>query len=147
MNKPNLMETIQPCSGQYSVRSDLRLNAWLGVATVIYVGGLFLLKQHPEWSPLSKGTVALTPLIPGLLYLRSCLRFIRGLDELQRRVQLDAFLFAALGTVIAGTAIATLNAHEVQLGPLAHGLGMGETFALMFALWLVGSAVANRRYK
>ena len=141
------METIQPCSGQYSVRSDLRLNAWLAVATVVYVGGLFLLKQHPGWSPVLKGTVALAPLIPGFLYLRSCMRFIRGLDELQRRVQLDAFLFAALGTVIAGTALATLNADEVRLGPLSHGLGLGETFVLMLVLWMVGSAVANGCYK
>ena len=141
------MESVQPCSGEYSLRADLRLNAWLGVAGVVYVAGLFLLKQHSEWSPLTRGLVALTPLIPGLLYLRSGMRFVRGLDELQRRVQVEAFLFAALGTVIVGAAINTLNAHGVQLGQFSHGLSVGATFTLLFVLWLIGSAIANCRYK
>lgn len=147
MEKPNLMESVQPCSGQYSVKTDLRLNTWLAVAGVVWIADLALLKKHPEWSPLLKGVLALAPLLPGLLYVRSCMRFIRGLDELQRRVQSEAVVFAAMGTVLVGMAVNTLNAHEVSLGFLKHGLGIGETFILMFVLWLVGSAVANCRYK
>ena len=147
MEKPNLMESVRPCSGQYSVRSDLRLNAWLGVAAVVYVAGIFLLKRHPEWSPLLRGMVALTPMVPGLLYVRSCMRFIRGMDELQRRVQLDAFLFAALGTVIVEAAFSTLSMQGVAFGPWSHGLGMGGAFFIMFTLWLVGTGIANCRYK
>ena len=147
MEKPNLMESVLPCSGQYSLRSDLRLNAWLGVATVVYVAGLFLLKRNLEWSPLLRALVALTPLVPGLLYVRSCMRFIRGMDELQRRVQLDAFLFAALGTVIVGAILATLSVQGVVLGPWFHGLGMGEALVVMFTIWLVGTGIANGRYR
>ena len=147
MEKPNLMESVQPCSGQYSVKTDLRLNAWLAVASVVWIVDLALLKKHPEWNPLLRGVLALAPLLPGLLYVRSCMRFIRGLDELQRRVQSEAVVFAAMGTVIAGMAVNTLNTHEVPLGVLKHGLGIGETFILMFVLWLVGGAVANCRYK
>lgn len=147
MEKPNLMESVQPCSGQYSVRQDLRLNAWLAVASAVWVADLALLKKYPEWSPLLKGVLALAPLVPGLLYVRSCMRFVRGLDELQRRIQLDALIFAAMGTVIVGMAVNTLNAHEVPLGMLRRGLGIGESFVLMFVLWIVGSAIANRRYK
>lgn len=146
MEKPNLMESVEPCSGQYSLRSDLRLNAWLGVAMLVYLPGLFLLKQHPEWNQLLRGSVALAPLVPGLLYLRSCVRFIRGLDELQRRVQLDAFLFAALGTLIVEAALSTLSAQEIQLGAFSHGLGMVGTFTSMFILWVVGTRIANCRY-
>ena len=124
------MESVQPCSGQYSVRQDLRLNAWLAVASAVWVADL-----------------ALAPLVPGLLYVRSCMRFVRGLDELQRRIQLDALIFAAMGTVIVGMAVNTLNAHEVPLGMLRRGLDIGESFVLMFVLWIVGSAIANRRYK
>ena len=147
MEKPNLMESIQPCSGQYSFRSDLRLNAWLGIGTIIYLTTVFLLKHHPEWSPLQRGVVALMPMVPGLLYVRSCMRFIRKMDELQRRVQLDAFLFAALGTVIVGTVFATLSAQGVALGSWSHGLDMGEALVVMFILWLVGTKIANCRYK
>lgn len=129
------------------MKTDLRLNAWMAVAGVVWVVDLALLKKNPEWSPLLKGGLALAPLIPGLLYMRSCMRFIRGLDELQRRLQSEAVVFSALGTVVVGMAINTLNAHEVPLGVLKHGLGIGGGFILMFTLWLVGSAVANCRYK
>ena len=147
MNNPNVMESVQPGSGQYSLKTDLRLNRWLLVAGVVWVADLALLKQHPEWSPLLKGVLALAPLIPGLFYVWTCVRFIRGLDELQRGVQLEAFLFAALGTVLVGAAINTLNTHGVSLGDLSHGLGLGATVMVMFTLWLVGGAIANCRYK
>lgn len=147
MEKPNLMESVQPCSGQYSLKTDLRLNRWFFVAGVVWVADMELLRRHPEWSPLLKGMLALAPLIPGLLYVWTCVRFIRGLDELQRGVQLEAFLFAAMGTVIVGAAINTLNAHGVQMGKMSHGLGMGATVMAMFMLWLVGGAIANCRYK
>ncbi len=148
MNKPNLIESVlQPCSEHYSFKKDLRLNAWMMVATAVYVAILALLKQHPEWSPLTRGLLTLTPMIPGVLYVRTCLRFIRGMDELQRRIQMEAWLFAALATVIIGTVINNLNAQGVELGLLKHGLSLLDAFALTFVLWLVGTARANRRYK
>lgn len=147
MDKPNLMESVEPHSGQYSIKIDLRLNAWLGVATVVYLVVLTLNHQHREWNPLLRGSLALAPLTPGLLYVRSWMRFIRGLDELQRRIQLEAFLFTAMGTVLLGTAINILRAHDVPLGWLKHGLGLGDTFLLMLVLWPVGWALGNCRYK
>jgi hypothetical protein len=147
MDKPNIMESVSPCSGQYSLKKDLRLNAWLVAAAVVYVAILELLKRHPDWSPLARGLLTLTPLIPGILNVRSGLRFIRGLDELQRRIQLEAWLFASLGALIIGTIINTLNANGVVLGELKHGLSLWGAFTLTFVLWLVGGAIANRRYK
>jgi hypothetical protein len=129
------------------MKTDLRLNAWLAVAGVAWLVALALLKKNPEWSPLLRGGLALAPLIPGLLYMGSCMRFVRGLDELQRRIQSEALIFASMGTVVADMAIDTLNACEVPLGALNHGLGIGGAFTLMFVLWLVGSAIANCRYK
>ncbi|MBS0633131.1 MAG: hypothetical protein JSS11_14570 [Verrucomicrobia bacterium] len=147
MEMPNTMESVTPGSGEYSCRTDLRLNAWLFAATVTYGITLYVLKHEPEWSPRSRGLFALTPLLPGLMYLRDCARFIRGLDELQRCVQMAALLFAALGTLFAQVVLATLGAQGMELGSLAHGLGLGQALMLLFALWLVGWGVANRRYK
>ena len=147
MNKPNTLESLLPCSGEYSLKKDLRLNAWLGVAAVVYGGCIYLAKHHPDWSALTRGVLLLLPLLPGLLYLRDCMRFIRGLDELQRRIQLESWLFAVLGTLIIGTAINTLAANGVPLGELQHGLSLWGTFMTAFALWLVGTAIANCRYK
>src|ERR1035438_1148574 len=115
MDNPNLLESVlQPCSDHYSFKKDLRLNAWMIVAAAVYVAILELLKRHPEWSPITRGLLALTPIIPGVLYVRTCLRFIRGMDELQRRIQTEAWLFAALGSLIIGTIINTLNANGVD---------------------------------
>lgn len=147
MEKPNLMESVEPHSGQYSFKTDLRLNAWLGVATAVYLAVFTLSQRHPEWSPLVRGLLALTPLIPGMLYVRSWVRFIRGLDEMQRRIQLEAFLFAAMGTVIVGTVINILNAHAVPLGTLTHGLGFGGALVSMLLFWSVGWACAKCRYQ
>ncbi len=147
MDKPNLIESVQPLSGHYSLKKDLRLNAWFMVAAATCLVIDVLLKRHPEWSPLSRALLTLTPLLPGVLYVRDCLRFIRGMDELQRRIQMEAWLFAALGSLIIGTIINTLNANGVHWGAPEHGLSLWGTFALTFALWLVGSAIANCRYK
>jgi len=147
MEKPHLMESLEPCSDQYSFKKDLRLNAWLGVTIVVYFSVSALNSWNPDWSPLLRGSLALAPLIPGMLYIRSWMRFIRRVDELQRRIQLEAFLFAAMGTVIIETAVSILNAHEVSMGPLKHGLGIGGSFMSMMFLWSVGWAIAKCRYK
>jgi drug/metabolite transporter (DMT)-like permease len=147
MNKPNTMESVQPCSKQYSFKTDLKLNAWMAVAGVFWVLSLYLIREHPDMESPLRVAVALSPLAPGLLYVRSCMRFVRGLDELQRRIQLEALLFAALGTLFVGTAINVLNANGGSFGRFPHGLELGAAFILMFLLWLVGTVIATRRYK
>lgn len=147
MEKPNLLESVQPFSGQYSFKNDLRLNAWFVVAVVTYVIVLKVLSWHHEWSPLTRALVNLIPLLPGLLYMRDCQRFIRGLDELQRRVQIDAWLFASLGTLFISTVINTLGTHGVIVGEMKHGLNLFGAFSLTFLLWIVGMVIFNRRYK
>jgi hypothetical protein len=86
-------------------------------------------------------------LFPGLLYVRSWVRFIRGLDEFQRRIQLEAFLFSALSTAIVGAVIGSLNTHGIQTGFLRHGFGLGATFMALLFFWSVGWGVAKCRYK
>jgi hypothetical protein len=148
MDKPNTIESVLPLSGEYSCKKDIRLSAWLLVATVTYIAVLLLTKYHPGWSPLTRGLLMLTPMIPGALYVRSWLRFISGMDEMQRRMQLEAWLFAALATLVISTAINILNASGVTLfAVLDHGLGLGGTFLLALVLWVVGTAIARARYK
>lgn len=142
-----MMESLEPRSGQYSLKVDLRLNAWLGVAALVYLAGLTVNHQHPAWSPWLRGGLALTPLLPGLAYLRSWVRFIRGLDELQRRIQLEAFLFAALTTVFLGVVLDVLAAEGLVLAGLPSGLGFGGMLLAMFCFWLVGWAIAKCRYQ
>ena len=50
MNKINPIESVT-YSGSYSLKKDLQLNAWLGVAAGIYLITLATLKHYPEWTP------------------------------------------------------------------------------------------------
>jgi len=147
MDKPNLMESVEPHSGHYSFKTDLRLNAWLAVAVVVYLAERAVTTRLPDSGPAMRAVLALAPLVPGLLYVRSWVRFIRGLDEFQRRIQLESFLFAALGTAIFGAAMASLNAHRIPTGPFEHGLGLGSTFMALLCFWSIGWGLAKCRYK
>jgi hypothetical protein len=126
---------------------SFKLNAWLALATACYLIALFVVRRHPDWSPLLKITVSLSPILPGLLYLREGLRHLRRMDELERRIQGEAWLFAALGTVLVSTIVNVLNSHGLAGKWPAHGLEVGETYLTMFILWCLGTVVANRRYQ
>lgn len=126
---------------------SFELNAWLAVTTATYLAALFLVRHHPEWRPGWKITWALTPILPGLFYLRNGLHLLRGLDELERRIQFEGWLFAALGTVIFSAVLNVFNLHGQGGNWLPHGLGVGETYLTMFIFWCVGVTIANRRYR
>lgn len=147
MNKPESIESVLPLSGEYSLARDFRLNRWLLVAAVIYPLEVFLMKCIPEMPAFWRGVLAVAPLFPGLLYIRSWLRFIGGLDEFQRRLQLEAFLFAALGSLIIGAVAGSLAARGIPLGPLQHGLTLGGAFFTMIILWTARTLVLRARYK
>jgi hypothetical protein len=126
---------------------SFELNAWLAVAAATYLVMLYLDKHHPDWSPGWKIMLALAPILPGLLYLRKGLQLLREMDELQRRIQLEGWLFAALGTVIISTIINVFNAHGLVGWWPAHGLEVGGTYMTMFLLWSVGVMISNLRYR
>jgi hypothetical protein len=147
MEKRNDFEALVPCSGQYSLIKDLRLNAWLGVTMAVYLLGPVFLRQHPEWGLGVRCAVKLAPLPFMLLYMRSWTRFVRSLDELQRSVQVSAFLFAGLGTAILGAVMHTLAAQGVVIRGLPLGIGLGGLLFWMALFWPVGLAIARCRYK
>ena len=126
---------------------SLELNAWLAISTATYLATLFLIRNHPTWSAGWKIMLALGPLLPGLLYLRNGMRLLRELDELQRRIRLEAWLFAAVGTVIVSTVINVFNAQGLTgIWPI-HGLEVGGTYLTMSVLWSVGIMLASLRYR
>ena len=150
MKDSNLQERDEKQSDPMAIKQALRsfeLNAWLAVTTAVYLVTLFLVRHHPDWSPWLKITLALTPILPGLLYLRNGLQLLRGMDELQRRIQLEGWLFAALGTVVVSTIINVFNVYGLGGNWLPHGLEVGGTYLTMFILWCVGVTIANCRYR
>ena len=89
MNYPTLPEVVRP-GKNYSFRADLKLNAWAFVAVLVAWVARILVQRHHEWSLLVQATVTVSPLVPSLLYVRSIAQWIAGMDELQRRIQLEA---------------------------------------------------------
>ena len=138
----------KPRSGRDSkLKKDLAATAWLGVTTVTYLVTLFLVQDNPNWAPLLGVGMALLPLLPGIMYLRNLWGSFQSLDEMQRRIQLEAWSFAMAGTVVVTTVLNVLNAHGLGWEDYPHGLEIGGVFITMFMLWSIGTAVAKARYR
>ena len=88
-----------------------------------------------------KTLVALTPLIPAVLALFAYLRFLGRMDELRRRIQLEALAF---GFGAAGMLTFAYGFLENADFPL---LSYIWVFPLMIALWGIGGAIASYRYR
>jgi len=88
-----------------------------------------------------KTLVALTPLIPATLALFAYLRFLSRMDELGRRIQLEAlaFGFGAAGMLTFAYGFLE-NAGFPQLSYI-------WVFPTMIALWGIGGAIASYRYR
>jgi hypothetical protein len=126
-----------------SVGEAIRLNRWAPVA----VGAAFVsrwLLQDPGWEGWGRAGVALLPLLPGLLYVRSLCRWMRSLDEMQRRLQGEAVTFALLIMLVLWMTLDLL-----QLAGFAERVHFGweGTFAFTFFLYALGLARANRAYR
>ncbi|RKX36212.1 MAG: hypothetical protein DRP71_00675 [Verrucomicrobia bacterium] len=124
----------------------MRLSFWLMVAAATFVGVRILMSGHSEWNVVSRVSLNLLPLVPGMLYVRNFKRFICGLDKLQRRVQVEVMLYATLGTLFIAMVLSVLNAQGVSTGDFEHGLGIGGVLISMFVLWVLGSYVTHRRF-
>jgi hypothetical protein len=147
MTKTILPEAVRPGS-HYSLWADMRLNFWAFIALLVACVTRWLLQHHHDWGAPLQSIVALSPLLPSLLYVRSIARWIGGMDELQRRIQLEACLFATTGTVFVTAALSLLNGCGIlESTRLRHGLGWEGTFAAIIGLYILGNVVCNRRYR
>jgi hypothetical protein len=146
MNRLILPEAVMP-GKHYSFRADMRLNAWTLVAVVVSFPAHMLLPRHKDWHPALRAIIALAPLAPSLFYVRSIARWIGGMDELQRRIQLEACLFATTGTIFITTTVSLLNSYGIRLPRLQDGLGWEGTFASVIVFYILGNVIGNRRYR
>ena len=85
--------------------------------------------------------VAISPMLPTLLVLRSVVGFYSRCDELEARINLHALAFA-----FGGTAILTLTYGFLQT------VGFPDVnwiwvWPIMGIFWIVGSWIAKRKYR
>ena len=98
MKKPNQPEEVVPGAG-YSFVSDCKVNGWMFAAMVISLGtDLFYRHEVRDWPAHLKLIAAAAPMVAVLLWIRRLARWIRGMDELHRRITVSTCLFATSTT-------------------------------------------------
>jgi hypothetical protein len=153
-NKPNLPEEIM-FGPSYSLRANLKANTWAFVAMILSWAGDQLLSLPRDWSVAQRVIIALVPLLVGLLWARDFVRWVRGMDEMHRRLTLEACLFATSVTLFVVSIWHILDQAGVfQAGVLPARLHLGSHFhtasfpiSLVLAFYFLGYAIFNRRYK
>jgi hypothetical protein len=114
-----------------------------GAAMLLYILVLFVsvrLMQNLGESSW-RFPAALLPLVPIVMGLFAFLRFFGAMDELQKRIQLDALAFS-----FATTGLLTFSYGLLQNVGLPQ-LSFIAVFPLMIALWGLGSVIATWRYR
>ena len=124
-------------SKQYFKELGLALLAYAALLT----GSITWLSRDSSFASPWRDLIALSPMLPGALMVWAILRQLRRLDELQRRIQLEAIALA-----FAGTAFITFSYGFLEGLGYPH-LSMFMVWPLAAVLWILGLVLATRRYK
>ena len=116
------------------------LTTTLAVYGATLVGSIEVLK-HVDVARPWRDLIALSPMVAAAATAWIVLRELRRMDELQRRIQLEA-----LGFSFAGTAILTFSYGFLE-GLGYPRLSMFTVWPILAVLWVVGLALARRRYR
>lgn len=136
------------CEEEYASRAnrDYRRRMW--PAMLLYValvfGSTWLLRNTAQSMPL-RALIAVAPALPIFLLMRAFLRFLRSVDEMQRRIEMEAIGVAAL--VVSQVYLA---GGFLQLGKVIDipaGVAMIWVFPLMCFSYGIGKFQAMRRYR
>ncbi|MCW5874025.1 MAG: hypothetical protein KIS88_05200 [Anaerolineales bacterium] len=116
-----------------------QLFASLAVYALLLVLSLIAARVVPQY----RLAIMLVPLVPGFLIVLSILAAIRNMDEMQRRIQLEALGFAFAGMFMLLVTEALLDAG------LGHSQtqGAGMYIFYMAMMWAVGLLAARRKYQ
>jgi hypothetical protein len=145
--KPTLPQEVEPGSGHYSFRTDIKVNGWSWAAVLTsFVGEVLLLPHHQDWPAALRAVVALVPLMASLLWVRSVRQWMRGMDELQQRITMAASVFASVTTLFVVAASHLL----VVAGVISVRFQATAGFVIIWLVvcfYLLGRGIFNRRYQ
>jgi hypothetical protein len=115
----------------------------IGLALLAYmmfvVGSVTVLRGNPDAS--WRYVVAVIPVLPAAVVVYLFIRRVERLDELQRRIQIEAFGFA-----LGATALLTFAYGFLEGVGMPH-LNWTYILPLIVALWAVGTAIISFRYR
>jgi hypothetical protein len=151
-NKPTLPDEVDPRKREFSIRAQWRVNHWAYVGILLSAAGDLLVHwqtDSPSWPVAARMSIALGPVLPALLWLRSFARWLSGMDELDRRITLQVCLFA-----VAATFYLNLVLHPLRLWGVVqnewlplHWHSLWLQSVVLSGLYLLGTLIFNRRYK
>ena len=101
------------------------------------------LLRNTDPSPAMRLTYAALPVIPSILYLLAVVKAVRALDELHRRIQLEAVAFAFVATLVLSLSYGMLQKSGFFRGWAWNWEGI---WGLMIVTWVAGQVIANRQY-
>lgn len=91
-----------------------------------------------------RAAIALLPVAPLALAVRAMVRYVRDVDELQQRIELEAICIATALVALGYLAAGFLQLARVIDVPA--GMAMILVFPLICAVYAVAKAVVSRRY-
>lgn len=112
----------------------------MGAYVVVLLVSITLVNLSPNgaWWRIP---LVLVPMIPVIFAMIAYMRYVSGMDELQRRIQFEALAFS-----FGSSGILTFSYGFLEIVGFPH-ISWLFVFPLMIALWGIGSAVASRRYQ
>ena len=115
---------------------------WVGAWFIAWIGARFVLESPsvPVWARV---IAALAPAPLAGVALLAILRGARELDELERRIQLEALAFAFVLTLLF---IMTLGLMELAIPLNRDDWSYRHVWAMLPPLYFAGLALARRRY-
>ena len=154
--KTNVPGEIFLGNQDYSIRSDWQVNGWLFVATIISaLCDIIFAHTVRQWPLGWRAVIVLTQFVALALWARSLVVWVRGMDEMHRRITTASILFAVSATFFFVLLWHRLNAiglfnvifsvpkpgNSWDIGTVAH------SFLLLTLFYFIGHKIFNRRYK
>jgi uncharacterized membrane protein YjjB (DUF3815 family) len=113
---------------------------WMGAYVIAIITGSLVISKPPRPDALHL-LAGIIPLVPLFLALAETFRSVRVMDELQRRIQIDALLLSLVGTIAIVLGVGIL---QILAGiPL---FGVFWLWLPICGLYAIGVFLGQRRY-
>jgi hypothetical protein len=154
--KPNVPGEIFLGNQEYSWRMDWQVNGWLFVATLISAFcDIIFGHTVREWPLEWRVGIVLAQFAALALWARGLVVWVRGMDEMHRRITTAAILFAVSATfffVMLWHRLDAAGLFKVIFPTPKNGGGwdiatVGHSFLLLTLFYFLGQSIFNRRYK
>ena len=137
----------QHCDDMYAQPAGKR---YIGALLPIMVGyslilsaSIWLIKRGIESVPL-RALVAVLPVIPLALMMGAALRYLREIDELQRRIETESIGIASLLTSLLYFGAGLLQ--QARVIDVGAGVAMIWVFPLLCLIYGIAKMILTRRY-